>query len=75
MQPPFPGICGNVGKGQIRVSAQIDGQLEALIAGAHPGATDWGSCIPGADMAITVRGNADLVESISAEYFCPADDG
>ena len=68
-----------MGKGQIRVSALIEtliaAPIAALIAGAHAGATDWGSCIPGADMTITVRGNAETVEGISGEYFCPADHG
>jgi hypothetical protein len=59
MQPTLLRDLLRLEKGQIRVAA-------AAIAGTHAGATGWGSCRLGAYMAITVRGNADPVEGISA---------
>ena len=61
-KPPFPGVLLRLGKGQIRVSNCT-----------HTGATGEGSCRPGANMAITVRGNAEPRESISPG--CPSSEG
>ncbi len=58
-QPPFPGVLLRLGKGQIRVSAPRR-------ASTHTGATDEGSCRPGANMSITVGQNAAAAQLISA---------
>ena len=53
---PSPGFCCGLGTGQIRGSAPKR---------THAGATDEGSCGPGANMAITVAVNATAVDRIS----------